>query len=437
MNKYLPDDIDLSSVDSAHWKAQDSTKNSILFFDVKDSNKVFLKSNINSFKFKFLILSKKVDFPLPSNVFVVEKFLDAQVEVCDRLYPIGENKSIIGVTGTNGKTTVTFLAQQIANQSGLKSFSLGSLGIYSFDKQLHDMDGMTTPPLIELRKLLHTYFKNHDFCFMEVSSHAVHQERIRGLKFKAGAWTNFSQDHLDYHGTMDEYFNCKLKFITDYLVSTAYVPCDNSELKDVLKKKGVKVYQKSVKSPNHPFFKISYNLSNFEVAYNLVAMQTSSEIIFDDSKFISPPGRLEFVVDKDKTAIVDYAHTPDAIENVLSEVKNSFPDKSLISVFGCGGDRDKSKRPEMGRAVSKFSNKTIVTSDNPRTENPQDIIDDIIPGIIGEAKVVIERREAIKLGKSLCDKNSLLIILGKGAESYQIIGLKKKSFDDRKVFKEV
>lgn len=438
MSKLLPS----KNFKGVFWKIQDSDPESILFYDLKKTQDAYerLEKYLEHANFKYLILSNSPPFPLPKNCKVLEEdnFMQAQIEICDELYPIHNEKKIIGVTGTNGKTTTTFLAQQIANQNGLKSFSLGSIGVWSNRDFIKDLEGMTTPPIIDLRKALHKGFENCDYCFMEVSSHALKQGRVKGLNFVSGAWTNFTQDHLDYHGGMDDYFKSKYIFISDYLKDPILVPHNNIELQKRLKKFEIdKSLEERQINLSLPFFNTKYNQENIEIALSLVEKLIGDTPIFNESDIMTPPGRFEFVEVDEKKAIIDFAHTPDAIKNVLTETKDAFPDKKIITIFGCGGDRDPSKRSIMGEVVSQLSDEVIVTSDNPRTEDPEKIIDEIITGIAGDFKKIIDRRESIKFAKSKLTKNDILVILGKGAETYQIVGLKKQPFEDKKVFLEV
>jgi UDP-N-acetylmuramoyl-L-alanyl-D-glutamate--2,6-diaminopimelate ligase len=297
--------------------------------------------------------------------------------------------------------------------------------------------GLTTPGQIQLREILYRYGKNCDFAVMEVSSHALDQERVRGLQFESAAWTSFTQDHLDYHKTMDSYFAAKEKLI-QYVKTNGhlYVPATQTGLTQRLK------HHKNIRTDNHlssvlestlpPFFRSHFNRDNLNCAIDLI-----SEIGVDvkNLKFanlVPPPGRFYIREWNNRMAVVDFAHTPDALENILKSIKESFLNKKVTVVFGCGGDRDKTKRPQMGAVARKYADKIILTSDNPRTENPEQIIQDILVGIKDRSNVfyVTDRPSAVKKALEELANDEVLLLAGKGHEDYIIKGTEKIHYSD-------
>lgn len=387
-------------------------------------------------------------------------------------YPT-EKLSLVGVTGTNGKTTTTFLLDQIWSQMG---FITGLIGTVSNKiGQEVVVSNLTTPGPIELQALFHRMVQRKvEFCSMEVSSIALDQSRTQGSKFQVGVFTNFTQDHLDYHLDMDKYFQAKLKLFTDYSLPCVVVNLDDDKANKILaaspnskklsfslKRKEASFYvlQASFKktgtiakiqTPQGPFEIVSpligpYNLMNIlgtlgtihalnqDLALAVKSLETAT----------GAPGRLERAVVGDcyPNIFVDYAHSEDALENVLQALDKLRGDSGgkIITVFGCGGDRDKSKRPKMARAASSYSDITIVTSDNPRTEDAESILNDIEPGIDREKTIYhreVNRREGIYLALKLAQPADIVLIAGKGHENYQIIGTQKQDFDDRQVVKD-
>ena len=368
------------------------------------------------------------------------QWMEAQKKVCDRLYPLNlKSKKIIGVTGTDGKTTTVYLTLQILKQIGEKGFSIGTLGVCDSERKLEDLRGMTTPPYVELRKILFRYFQDYDFCVMEVSSHALAQERIYRLAYDAAGWTTFAQDHLDYHKSMEDYFQQKLKLPQYYMKKNKNLLISKKQKE--LSKKLSKVpfrWTKELKSfgitEKTDFFSISFNEENLKMALTLVEETSKKDMPINIKEFTFPPGRFEILKANEKWGIIDAAHTTDAMKEVLFEIRQKFPTYKLITVFGCGGNRDVHKRPLMGAIAEKYSEITIVTSDNPRSEKPDHIIDDIILGMTEFSYRQVDRSKAIALGVSLLTDQHLLVILGKGAETYQIIGSDKKVFSDRNEF---
>ncbi len=375
---------------------------------------------------------------------------------------------LIGITGTNGKTTIASLLFQLFQKAGNKTGLLSTVKIV-VDKNEYKATH-TTPDSISINYYLNEMVSaGVEYCFMEVSSHGIHQKRTEGLHFTAGVFTNLSHDHLDYHSSFSEYRDVKKSFF-DYLPKTAFV------LSNIDDKNG------SVMMQNTAAKKRSYALKTFadykaqilenqlsglllkindnEVwvrligtfnAYNLLAIygtavelgMESLEVLRLLSELESVSGRFQYIISNGKiTAIVDYAHTPDALENVLKTISDiRTKNEQLITVVGCGGDRDKTKRPLMAGIASDLSDKIIITSDNPRTENPETIIEEMERGVAPQnykkTVSIIDRKQAIKAACQLAQTNDIILIAGKGHETYQEINGVRYDFDDMKIVKEM
>lgn len=375
---------------------------------------------------------------------------------------------LVGITGTNGKTTVASLLYQLFKKAGYKVGLLSTVKIlvdeYEY-KATH-----TTPDSLTINHYLNEMISEGcEFCFMEVSSHGIHQKRTEGLHFKGGVFTNLSHDHLDYHNSFAEYRDVKKAFFDG-------LPKDAFALTNVDDKNGNVMFQ------NTKARKLTYALKSYadykaqilesqltglllkindnEVwvklignfnAYNMLAIYgVAIELGIDKmealrllSELESVAGRFQFIISKSKiTAIVDYAHTPDALENVLqtiSEIRTK--NEQLITVVGCGGDRDKTKRPVMANIASTLSDKAIFTSDNPRSEIPEVIIDDMEKGVepqnYKKTVSIVDRKQAIKTACIMANENDIILIAGKGHENYQEINGVRHDFDDLKVVNDI
>jgi len=400
-----------------------------------------------------LIFNAEAGVKTDNGVFIkVEDFLPVQKILLDELFPEKKKMKIIGVTGTNGKTTTVNLAMQISSMIGHPAISIGTIGVQDVNGALIEDIESTTPSYVELRKLIHRFQDKYEAVFMEVSSHALVQDRLYDVRLDAAAWTSFSQDHLDYHRTMEEYFNAKLLIERKYLKPAAslLLPAQEKELQsmmsDLAPTARVKIASTldergyALTLEERPLFYLSsYNQSNAEIALQLNAdiygEAAVKNIKLKDIK--TPLGRFSVIeLSEDNMAIVDYAHTPDALVNIGQAIKSAFPQHSLTVVFGCGGNRDKTKRPLMGKAVSDFADKIIVTSDNPRDEAPEDIIIDILAGIKTGYEAVVDRKKAIHAALESLGKKEIILIAGKGHEEYQEIKGVKHPFSDFNIVKE-
>ncbi len=375
---------------------------------------------------------------------------------------------MVSVTGTNGKTTTTHLIKSILEANGEKVGLIGTIE-YRIGSQAMPAPH-TTPESLDLHGLLAKMVE--DGCTsvsMEVSSHALQQSRAHGLEFRAAAFTNLTQDHLDYHGTMEDYFRAK-KILFDELppessavtnsddawgakitASTkartiTYGVSSSADIRAVdvhLSIQGIEmsVEYKGIRSEVQSPLVGRFNVYNILAAYAVGnALEIPQPIIQQGvARLQAVRGRLERVVSpKGWTAIIDYAHTPDALEQCLHAIRELLPNGRIITVFGAGGDRDKSKRPLMGKIAAALSDLAIVTSDNPRTEDPQQIINDIVAGIPKTAEVQqeVDRRKAIRKALGMAQSGDVVLIAGKGHEEYQVLGTEKIHFSDREVVEE-
>lgn len=370
--------------------------------------------------------------------------------------PLFSKMKFIGVTGTNGKTTSCYLIYQMLNKLKSKTAYIGTIGFYNGDKVI-ELDN-TTPDILELYKLIYMAYQNNcQNVVMEVSSHALDQNRINGIKFDVAGFTNLTQDHLDYHLTFENYLNAKVKII-NYLASNGLivVNIDDSYSKNFLGEKSITfgMNDSDFKIENHhevdaqsiinfnnkgKKYEVQTNLLGTFNVYNYLTaliIVNSLGYLIDDiltiTKDIFPPkGRVDIVKVNSGIAIIDYAHTPDAVEKIIKTFNNQ-PNREVITVIGCGGNRDATKRPIMGKIATELSDRVIFTSDNPRLEDPQQIIEDILKGVLKQNYVVvINRREAIINALQMMKPGGVVLILGKGHEPYQDVGNIKNHFDDK------
>ena len=378
-----------------------------------------------------------------------------------------ENLKLVGVTGTNGKTTVATLLYQLFKKAGYKVGLLSTVKIMVDEKEYKATH--TTPDSLTINRYLNLMSdEGVEFCFMEVSSHGIHQNRTEGLHFEGGIFTNLSHDHLDYHDTFAEYRDVKKSFF-DMLSSKAFALVnidDKNGLVMLQNTKAIK-YTYALKSYadyrahilENQFSGLLLKINDNEVwtrlignfnAYNILAIYATAELLGLEkvenlrliSELESVAGRFQYIISDEKiTAIVDYAHTPDALHNVLETI-NSIRTKNeeLITVVGCGGDRDKTKRPKMGHIASTLSTKVIFTSDNPRSEVPESIIEDIEKGVepqnFKKTLSIVDRKQAIRTACQMAQANDIILIAGKGHETYQEVKGERFEFDDYKIVQE-
>ena len=375
---------------------------------------------------------------------------------------------LVGVTGTNGKTTIATLLYNMFRKFGHKCGLLSTVCNYIEDEAI--AADHTTPDPIELNRLLAQMVEaGCEYAFMECSSHAIAQKRIGGLKFAGGIFTNLTRDHLDYHGTFENYRDAKKAFF-DGLDKDAFAIINADDKNGAVMVQNCKAQIKTYSTRSMADFKAKiiechfegmyleingkevgvqfigkFNVSNLLAVYGTAVMlgKQPEDILLILSTLKSVSGRLEPIRSPEGyTAIVDYAHTPDALQNVLNAIHEVLDGKGfVITVCGAGGDRDKGKRPLMAQEAVKQSDRVIITSDNPRSEDPEDIINDMLEGLDAKQmrKVVsiVDRREAIRTACMMAQKGDVVLIAGKGHEDYQEIQGVKHHFDDREVVREI
>ena len=375
--------------------------------------------------------------------------------------------TLVGITGTNGKTTTVTLLYHLFTNLGYRCGLLSTIANYVGDRMLETAN--TTADPITINSLMREMVdEGCEYCFMEVSSIGMEQERVAGLDFNIGIFSNLTHDHLDYHKTFAEYLRCK-KLFFDSLPASAYAVtnADDRNGMVMVQNTAAKVVTYSCRSiadhtcriVEESFDGMQLRIDGREVwtrligqhnAYNLLAIYTAAvicgatedEALLQISSLESAKGRLETLRGpKDITVIIDYAHTPDAMENVLRTLREIGPKKNIVCLFGCGGDRDKTKRPEMAAVAEKYSDRVFVTSDNSRTERTEDILEDIRKGFspegLARALFIADRKEAIRAAVTLSPAGSVILLAGKGHETYQIIGTEHRHFDEREIVGEV
>jgi len=421
---------------------------------------------------------RKGTVQIPGNIPVisVKSTYKALAELSSALrgFP-GQQMRLVGVTGTNGKTTVTHLIEQMLEDQGKKVGLIGTLGHKTSKQQNYDSTGHTTPMATELQEILHEMRNDGNECVvMEVSSHALEQYRVHGCDFEVAVLTNITQDHLDYHKTMEQYWRAKALLFSRLDVSNgkkraAVINLDSDYAKEFIAAcpHGVELFTYAINSPEanvrieNPNYSIAG--SSFTVVtpagkadvklklggqfsvYNALAALASGlamgipleACVKSIERVPGIRGRFEVVSEK-PYVIVDYAHTPDGLENVLNAARVVTPENGrLIAVFGCGGDRDATKRPKMGRIAERLADLLVITSDNPRTEDPQQIITDVISGIqrFDSSRMVVDvdRKQAIHQAIDMATPEDIIVVAGKGHEDYQILGDRTIHFDDREV----
>lgn len=402
-----------------------------------------------------------------SDEIIVKDTRRAYADFCGAFFSNPAKKmKLIGITGTNGKTTTAFLLKDIFEKNGYKCGLVGTVQDMAGDTVFYSE--RTTPDSFELNCLFSKMVKRGcEYCIMEVSSQALSQGRVDGLSFDCAVFTNLTQDHLDYHGTFENYAKAKKKLFSmcrkgiiniddekglymthgEKCQSVTYSLLEDSAdytAKNIVQKSNGTEYEIIHKNKS---IKAEVGIPGLFSVYNsLAAIACASQEgiplekavqVLKDSKGVK--GRAEVVpTNRNFTVIIDYAHTPDSLENILKTIKG-FAQGRIITVFGCGGDRDKAKRPVMGEIAVKFSDYLIVTSDNPRSENPQEIIKDILKGC-KSAEITVEtienRRKAIERALAIGEKDDIILLAGKGHETYQILGDKKIHFDEREIVSE-
>ena len=412
----------------------------------------------------------KADDKISSVSFIgVKNTRDVLSKISNHFYGYPAKKfNLIGVTGTNGKTSVTVILRHILNSLGRKTGLIGTIANYCGDEVVNiDKTTPTTPDCVELAQIMETMAQNDvEDVIMEVSSMGLKTKRVRDLTFDVGVYTNISPEHLDDHGSMDDYKRSKRMLFEQSKKSVVNIDDDYAEeivkvsgpcLKYGIRKKGpADLYADSISYSNEGVsFRMMFGIEQFRVTLNtpsefavynvLAAAGTCLQLGIPFKEIREPiqdeiiiPGRYEILqAEGGFTGIIDYAHTEVALENLLRAVKANPSYNRVISVFGCGGDRDPGKREPMGKVSGENSDYTIVTSDNPRTEDPQKIVDAVEEGIkkvSDNYEVIVDRKQAIKRAVEMAEKDDVIVIAGKGHETYQILKDKTIDFDDKEIF---
>lgn len=404
------------------------------------------------------------------NEILVNSTREALAKMSSAFYGEPSKKmKLIGVTGTNGKTSTTHMIKKILEHCDKKTGLIGTVS-YMAGGEMLSSASLTTPKPQELHRIFKSMAESGcEYCVMEVSSQALAQGRCIGLEFSAAVFTNLTQDHLDYHGTMENYANAKAKLFSQ--CKCAVLNKDDGRfdfMKNAVLSGNIISYSK--KDNRADYFADNIHLGKAECEYilytkgkkynvridipgeftvynSLAAISCCSALGIDTVRCVKAlaetggvPGRAEVLkTDTPYTIIIDYAHSPDAIENILSSVRQ-FAKGRVIALFGCGGDRDKTKRPLMAQKAAENADYLIITSDNPRTENPDEIIEDIIPGINGKGTscaIISDRTQAIDYAIKNAREGDVIVLCGKGHETYQIIGDEKIHYDEREIVKRI
>lgn len=418
---------------------------------------------------KMIVAEREVDVPEGVALVIVDDSAKTLAIAANNFFgEPSQELQLIGVTGTNGKTTVTTLLHKLFTKLGYKVGLLSTVVNKIGEEEYPSTH--TTPNPVELNKMLREMVdQGVSHCFMEVSSHAIHQHRITGLQFAGGAFTNITHDHLDYHKTFKEYLNVKKSFF-DGLSKDAFALTNLDDKNGEVMLQNTKAKKRTyalksiadyrAKVLENQFSGLVLSINGFELwtrligdfnAYNLLAVfgvamelgEDQTEVLTILSQLEAVEGRFQFIQSPHGlTAIVDYAHTPDALANVLKTIENiRTKNENVITVVGCGGDRDKLKRPAMADIACKLSDRVILTSDNPRSEEPDQIIKEMMGGVDASSfkKVlsITDREQAIKTAVAMSEPSDIILIAGKGHEKYQEIKGVKHDFDDLKIVTEL
>lgn len=460
-------DINLITIDSRKAKSQDSMFVAMVGMTV-DGHR-FIKGAYDSGCRAVLIERDVEDIPEDMTVYRVNSSRTALAKMASNFYnDPSKEMTMIGVTGTNGKTSTTYFMESVLNHINKKSAVIGTVEIrIGGQKREIDFTTSTTPDTLELNQMLRIMAdENVEDVVMEVSSHGLELQKVDGIDFEVAIFTNLTQDHLDFHKTMENYCRAKAKLFT--MCKYGVVNADDKWAKEIIKHSTCDITTYGIDSDcdlkaeniEYKMDRVLFTVNidgkavDFDLkvpgrfsVYNALGVIGASlklGIPVEDIKaginsIKGVPGRIQNIPnDKGFNVIVDYAHTPDGLENILSSVRE-FTKNRVIAVFGCGGDRDRTKRPIMGEIVAKLADVPIVTSDNPRSEEPAEILKEIEVGVkrvTDDYTMIVDRREAIFKAVAMAEKGDSIVIAGKGHENYQILKDKTIHFDDTEVAKE-
>ena len=452
---YIELNIDYSKVVNS---TLDIEKDSILCIELDNVEKLdnLILEGLN--KGTKLVLTSSNSTIENENVYRYKNYEKVFYDILKKICPDYKTKNYFGITGTNGKTTTGYLLKQLIGSTSAFVGTVDEENYFNFTKEEH----LTTPKLFNLVKLISNLNSDIDSIILEVSSHAIKQERLKDINFIISGFTNLSQDHLDYHTNMDEYLMTKSELFNKEIsnkflfVDTEYgqqinlrqnyrgISIGNSSSNDIeflsykneiisFKIDGIKIQENLlITGPESVYnFLLAFGLAYYSQLYDF-------EILKNNIKTLkNPPGRYQVLDTNENSIIVDYSHTPDAIEKVIRYTRDLYQNE-IIVLFGAGGNRDKSKRFLMGQA-SQLANKIIITNDNPRSENPMEIAKDILAGIDlqKDAKIILDRRDALEEAISFLNEKTTLLVLGKGHEKNQEIGDRILDFDDVVVIKDI
>ena len=452
---YVNLNIDYSNVVNS---TLDIENNSILCIELNDPERLDNLILDGLKKGTKLVLTSTKSNIENESVYRYENFEEIFFDILKNLSPDYKSKYYFGITGTNGKTTTGYLLKQLIGSTSAFVGTVDEENYFDFTKEEH----LTTPKLFNLVKLISKLNSDIDSIILEVSSHAIKQDRLKDINFVISGFTNLSQDHLDYHINMDEYLMTKSKLFNEDIsnkflfvyseygkkinltqdsrgLSIGNVPSNDVEFLSYedeiinFKIDGIKIKENlKITGPESVYnFLLAFGLAYYSELYDFEALKNNIKTLKN------PPGRYQVLDINEKSIIVDYSHTPDAIEKVISYTRDLYQNE-IIVVFGAGGNRDKSKRKLMGKA-SQLANKIIITNDNPRNENPMEIAKDILAGIDlqKDAKIILDRRDALEEAISFLNDKTTLLVLGKGHEKHQEIGDRILDFDDVVVIKDI
>ena len=377
----------------------------------------------------------------PRNKFIIldsHQWRKEKARLAEAFYPLKNNLVQFAITGTNGKTTTCFLGMLLASKHWNKnSMYIGTLGIYINGEWVQTNDGFTTPDIIDYRQKVAKYQDRIDCVWIEASSHGLDQGRLDGIEFDGVGWTSFSQDHLDYHKDMTSYLKAKLNIFK--IVKKTGAKLLGAPIHELTQLgENIEVAKILVEYPDHSFLKIGYNKANFNLAYRILEKKYGQpSMSFSRSDIYEVPGRFQIVENKNQRIVIDFAHTPDALEKLILQCRDLWKNTSIVTVVGCGGDRDKGKRPLMGGIASELSDYCIFTEDNSRSEKAESICHEMTEKLKKDNwEIIPDRPQAIEVALKKFEK-AVIIIAGKGEEEIIDRGYEKIPHKDKEYVEKI